>query len=367
MPAPQDEDREASDISKTTTVRLKGYTGIELKTLWNHFNKDGVMTVSELNGLLERVLLKDCSDMFNDLKRTKAWMKFCKSALKVLDTSQGSSVDLGEFTSEFNIFNSNRFYYAVKYLLPEMLTLVRFYSSTMGVNSDRLGEFAFGTPPDDAKSKELILALESKLREMENDLSLAENRSIEANNVSAQLNMIQKRAESAEARVVQLEDELSQLKKSIQETLVAEWDQKFNQVIQENSELRESLAQARLELTNQSKKLESAKQVSSQPTFSATAFGASLTDVELDPFRTQLVRQYGSFDEAMRNFRVQSLKRITMVEMESMCLSLSYTREYCRKLFYALDTRNRGYLSLDQFSRPLPILNKELCLLLKQE
>jgi hypothetical protein len=368
MPAVQDEGREEADITKSTTVRLKSYTGIELKTLWNHFNKDGVMTLSELNGLLERVLLKDSNDMFNDLKRTKGWLKFCKSALKVLDTSQGSSVDLAEFTSEFNIFNSNRFYYAVKYLLPEMLSLLRSYSATMGVNADRLGEFTLGTPADDGKSKEIISALESKVRQMEIELDQqAKKESLDSNALSSQLDLVQKRAETAEARVVQLEDELSRLKISISESVLNEWEEKFNKVIQENSELRNTLDQARLELITQSEQLESAKQNSGQPSFSATAFGASLTDVELDPFRTQLVRQYGSFDEVMKNYRLISPKKITMVEMETMCLSLNYTREYCRKLFYALDTRNRGYLTLDQFSRPLPILNKELCLLLKKE
>jgi Ca2+-binding EF-hand superfamily protein len=55
-----------------------------------------------------------------------------------------------------------------------------------------------------------------------------------------------------------------------------------------------------------------------------------------------------------------------MTEIESISLSLGYTREYCKKLFFALDTKNRGYLTMEQFARPLPVINKELCLLMKE-
>jgi len=360
------------DIVKSSTVRVKAYTGIELKTLWNHFNKDGVMTVSELNSLLERIMVKDGSDLMADLKRTKAWTKFCKSALKVLDTSQGSSVDLAEFTSEFNLFNSNRFFYAIKYLLPEIVELLKQYSIAMSVNDDRLTSFSITQPSQDSKTTELVSSLQSRISELEALLMEAEKASSEASMSQAQIRTLESRANAAENRIRELEDENSKLRKSIHDTIIKEWEEKFNQILSENSELRSTLEQARSDLVSQSASITSLRDQldtakSSNNNFSATAFGASLSEVELDPFRTELIRQYGSFDKALSEFRVQSIKKITMVEMETMCLSLGYTREYSRKLFYALDTRNRGYLSLEQFSRPLPILNKELCLLLKEE
>ena len=368
----QEEEGELTTIVKASPIRMKDYTGIELKTLWNHFNKDGVMTISELNSLLERIVMKDGSDLFGDLKKTKAWTKFCKSALRVIDTSQGSSVDLSEFTSEFNLFNSNRFFYAVKYLLPAIVSLMKQYSVAMKVNEDRLTAFSIGGPSEDPKSKELIASLQSKVSELETLLMDAQKVSSQASDSQSQIKSLQSKLLDKDARIKEILEENSKLKESIRESVIAEWQEKFEKVISENSELRSTLEQARSDLVAQAATIASLKQQlesskTSTKNFSATAFGASLSDVELDPFRTELIRQYGSFDKALLEFRVQSSKKITMVEMETMCLSLGYTREYSRKLFYALDTRNRGYLSLEQFSRPLPILNKELCLLLKEE
>ena len=368
----QDDVNELKSVANSSSIRMKDYTGIELKTLWNHFNKDGVMTISELNALLERIMMKDGSDLMNDLKKTKAWTKFCKSALRVIDTSQGSSVDLAEFTSEFNQFNSNRFFYAVKYLLPAIIELLKHYSITMKVNEDRLTAFSVVTSSEDPKSKELIESLQSKISELETLLIDAQKQASYASDSQSLIDALNSRVNGGESRIAELLEENSRLKKSIQDTVINEWQEKFDQIMNENSELRSALEHARSDLIAQSSSISSLKDQlesskSTSKNFSATAFGASLSDVELDPFRTELIRQYGSFDKALSEFRVQSLKKISMVEMETMCLSLGYTREYCRKLFYALDTRNRGYLSLEQFSRPLPILNKELCLLLKEE
>lgn len=361
---------EITHPAKTSSVRIKEYTGIELKTLWNHFNKDGVMTITELDALLERITTKDCVDMFTDLKRTKAWTKFCKSALKVLDTSQGSSVDLGEFTSEFNLFNSNRFYYAVKYLVPEILVLLKEYSLSMNVSEDRLNEFSISPPQDDLQTK--LSPLQARISELEAELSkIRQSTASETGVLQKQLEDSRSATMKAEALVSQLERENANLKKStVSDALIKEWQQKFDLIVQENGELRDCLERSRQEVVSQSTKIVSLKEQldkNSGDGFSATAFGASINDIELDPFRTELLRQYGSFDSVLASFRVQSARKITMVEMETMCLSLGYTREYCRKLFYALDTRNRGYLTMEQFSRPLPILNKELCLLLKEE
>ncbi len=100
--------------SKPLTVRIRPYTGVELKTLWNHFNKDDLITDSELSGLLERIFVKDSTDMFADLKRTLAWKKFGQSASKLMDASNSGMVDLSKFNSGFNDFNTNRFYYVIK-------------------------------------------------------------------------------------------------------------------------------------------------------------------------------------------------------------------------------------------------------------
>lgn len=54
-----------------------------------------------------------------------------------------------------------------------------------------------------------------------------------------------------------------------------------------------------------------------------------------------------------------------MNEVELLALSLGYTKTYSKKLFYALDTRNRGFLSIEQFSKTLPVINRELVLLTK--
>ena len=90
----------------------------------------------------------------------------------------------------------------------------------------------------------------------------------------------------------------------------------------------------------------------------SSVYAAALSGVALDPLRTELVNQFGSIDAV-----IGKRKRITLHELENIAVSMRYSREYCRKLFYALDVKNRGFLSCEQFSRPLPLIHRELCLL----
>ena len=90
----------AAEASSVPAVRVKAYTGLEIKTLWNHFNKDDLLTISEVGELLDRVLIKDASDIYGVLKGGKGWKEYCSAALKLMDTSQGSTIDLQEFNSE---------------------------------------------------------------------------------------------------------------------------------------------------------------------------------------------------------------------------------------------------------------------------
>jgi hypothetical protein len=88
---------------------------------------------------------------------------------------------------------------------------------------------------------------------------------------------------------------------------------------------------------------------------------AALSGAALDPFRSELVNQFGSIEAV-----VGKRKKMTLHEMETIASSLGYSRDYSRKLFYALDVKNRGFLTAEQFGRPLPLLNQELCLLTQE-
>jgi len=336
------------------------------------------MTTSELSALVERIITKDGADIFTDLKQTAAWKRYCQSAMKVLDTSSGSSIDLAEFTSEFNLFNTNRFYYLIKHLVSEILNLLKKYSKDMNMSTDRLDEFQFGNKP--TQDKESIALLQQTISDLNKKLEQVNNQLKGSQN---QLGSLQKEYEDSvretarsmkekDVEIACLKGENDKLKRYIQDDVVEEWNGKFESVIEENNKLREVLENVKKEVIDQNvqftrirEALDEEREKSAKANSTMTIVGAAMTDIQLDPFRTELVRQYGSFETAIKSFW-GTRHRLTMTETESMCLSLGYSRDYCKKLFFALDTRNRGYLTMEQFARPLPVINNELCLLMKK-
>jgi DNA repair exonuclease SbcCD ATPase subunit len=245
----------------------------------------------------------------------------------------------------------------------------------MNISADRLDEFEFGNSSrseEMEKLKKINDELNKKLEGLYKELDDKEAEIMEAkSNQSKDAVYFDKQILAKEETIRRLESENEKLKKFVKNDLVDEWKQKFDEIISENSKLRDTLAGVKNEVVAQNVQIIRMKEstdeeVAKSLKASTTLVGAALTDIQLDPFRAELVRQYGSFESALRAFRLTPGKRLTMTEIESVCLSFGYTREYCKKLFYALDTRNRGFLTMEQFARPLPVINKELCLLMKE-
>jgi hypothetical protein len=399
--------------SKSLAVRIRPYTGVELKTLWNHFNKEDLITYSELGGLLERIIIKDSTDLFTDLKRTHGWKKYVQSAMKKMDTSKGSTIDLSEFNSEFNQFNTHRFYYLIKYLLPEVISLLKSYSQEMNLSVDKLGEFGRdpdASNPDDLKKIKQLESLLAEYRLKVESIKTDDNSEISARNKKWEDEVAQLRqtveknvsentrlqamrrelgdaARSAEAENEALRRELEKVrneKPSIDiDQFVGEWTRKFKDVIDENTNLRDLVSNNKTKLERMTADyIQVAQKVSDLETELQTAknvkpntiYGAAITGTELDPFRRDILKKFSSLENTFSNSQISlsptnrnnGPRRITLTEVEMLATSMGYTRGYAKKLFFALDTRNKGILTLEQFSRPLPVLNHELVLLTKE-
>ena len=160
-----------------------------------------------------------------------------------------------------------------------------------------------------------------------------------------------------------LEIELRRLREKTLED-AEEWKSRFQDIIDENTKCKAVVSDIRTEIIKTNSAIlenlmqRSPKNQSSEKISSLHA--AALSGSSLDPFRTELVHQFGSLEAVMGK-----RKKLTLHELETVATSIGYTREYSKKLFYALDSRNRGFLTADQFSRPLPMLNDDLCLLTK--
>ena len=177
--------------------------------------------------------------------------------------------------------------------------------------------------------------------------------------------------------IQELNDEkLSAKNSKLKPEILEEWKTCFDCITLENSELREVLSHSRadiskmnVEIMRLNKELIEVRSLGGDNKRGGSLYGAALSGINLDPFRLELIRQFGSFESAFSSFNLSPKKgvkiRITLNEVELLAISLGYSRDYSTKLFYALDTRNRGVLSIEQFSRPLPVLVEELCLLTK--
>lgn len=117
------------------SVRVAPYTTLELNTLWKHFSVDSLITKRELGGLIERIVLKDAKDIFEQLKLEGPWDEFCSSIMKELDPSAGKTLDLNEFRIKFNVYYTNRFYYLMRFLFQHVHKVFS--------NSNTLAESAF--------------------------------------------------------------------------------------------------------------------------------------------------------------------------------------------------------------------------------
>ena len=459
---------ESESTAPTTTVRLKGYSGLEMKTLWNHFNKDDLMTLNELSDLLDRILVKDATDIYASMKQTKGWREYCSHAMKILDTSRGNTIDLQEFSSEFNSWYLNRFYYVVKYLIPTMNKELKRIVRESGMDPSRIaeletilaGEVVATAPGSDSGSKEEIRRLKQTIEELkaqvnefkaemkkrEIELAAADTEIVtlngalsqseqKRNDFEAKLNQVQEDNErlrqesdalkrtqasaeftqrdlerskheleslreelthyqttveengstmsklrlelsSMRSQLVSKDEEMQRWKEASenseretselrkrQQRDVDEWKRKFDDVISENERCRTIMSDMRAEIVKVNAsvlevKLKGNRDEENHNAKLSSIHAASVTGIGLDPLRTELVNQFGSLDAVMGK-----RKRITLHELESIAAALKYSREYCRKLFYALDIKNRGFLSAEQFSRPLPMLQRELCLL----
>lgn len=428
------------------------------------------MTVQEISELLDRVLVKDATDLFTALKGSKAWREYATQALKSMDASRGGSLDLQEFSAEFNNFYVTRAFFVIKYILPAINKELRKICQEAGLDSGRIAEvdaILVGELPSSRapapvvndseirKLKEMVENLtkmleqhkeelakssaeanqlkedllrtnndyqkllrqcdndkaglaqaeqdlarskleadklrssekemESFQREMEKlrqqldnaqeaslradiDSKQTESRlsnrisSLESDNSSMKARIDEKDREVAkwkEAAAI-AEKETQRLKKSQIEE-VNEWKKKFDDIIAENDRCRQVMNDMRAEIVRVNSALLEAQEADKErkdTTKISTFHAASISGVSLDPLRAELVNQFGSIEAA-----IGKRKKITLHELESVSVALGYTREYCRKLFYALDVKNRGFLSVEQFSRPLPTLNHELCLL----
>lgn len=484
-------------------VRVKPYTGLEVKTLWNHFNKDDLLTVAEVGDLLERILMKDASDIFGVVRGAKVWKDYCSTAFKIMDTSQGSTIDLQEFNSEFNAFYVSRLYYGVKSLVPSIHAELLKSCELAGLDSKRLAELEDILKGDGTQKKILkeeikssvelaeiarlndlvasltlqleaaskasrsseemvtlkaeLVELESKGGKLSKELTIQKDETskllsektslVELNetlkkdlkglqdqlsklqassdlvekkhtedalrlkneidslneqintsasaksdiqkvfeaeaakhatelealkaklrSVSSELDEIKANSESQiqskDSRILSIESELKNLREiSLREA--QQWKDRFDEVIDENSKCKSLLSEMRAEIikTNSDileSQLRSASPQNNSNQKLASLPAAALSGSSLDPFRTELVHQFGSLESVMGK-----RKKLTLHELESIATSIGYTREYSKKLFYALDSRSRGFLTVDQFSRPLPMLNDDLCLLTK--
>ena len=405
-----------------TCIRLKEYTGLEVKTLWNHFNKESLITSYELAALLERILIKDATDLLTDLKKGLSWRKYASRVLSAMDTSKGETLDMAEFSDKFNATNQRRLFYFLKYLFPDLLSHLRDVCEQMGLTVDEMKELdkilkgrrrddeeivlatvVEDVVPVDTSDKDEIDRLNGILRELQQEQAdtselhkqLTETRKLLT---SEQLKIREYKTELDNANSVISElrsalqlsqDELNELKHQQKDSdkLVSEveqlrdsarknvdfWTQKFEGVISENDELRSVLLISKhdieklnFEVLRVSREL---KDKLDEKNGGLTKIsGASLTGIDLDPLRTELVRRYGSIDAFIASLDKKVEKRgITLNELELLGVSMGYSREYCKKLFYTLDTNDKGIVSTSQFSRPLPIINKELCLLTKRK
>ena len=454
------------------TVRLKPYTGLEIKTLWNHFNKDDLITINELSELLDRILVKDATDVFTAIRGSKGWKEYCSQALKYMDTSRGNTIDLQEFSSQFNGFYQTRFYYIVKHLVPAVLKELKKICRECDIDASRIAELdaiLIGEVPAapqpvvvDTSSKDEMKQLKAMMDNLTNeleqnrgDLRAAQGKIIqlkdllsqseaqyqdlrprfetehsyrvaaetEIQKLRAEISNLQSAQNAADSYkreldrsrtvldsvnedlfrareenkrlveqnrndILRLEGEISALRKEIdgrdtelimthqksekfereslelkngQAKLIEEWKHKFDEVLKENEKCRTVMADLRSEVIRVNTALveaQNADQGNEKNGKVSSIYAASLSGVGLDPLRSELVRQFGSIDAV-----VGKRARLTLHELESMALTMGYSREYCRKLFYALDVKNRGFLSGEQFSRPLPLLHRELCLL----
>lgn len=470
------------------TIRLKAYTGLETKTLWNHFSKDDLMTITEVTLLVDKIVMKDAADVYAAIKTQKAWKDFCAQVLALMDTSQGSTVDLQEFSSEFNTFYLARPYLVVTILVPALHRVLKKICRDANLDPVRLeqceavlrGDMAGTAAVDDKEVKRLqrsvqdlsseLESLRLKLRDKDSEtdqlrsaLRVAEAGSgdMEANLASLASTQMQLQSKSAELtritaeydrseaerrrleeqraslsesnqrKVTALESEIASLKseqekatssargemdslaqqvkrlesekaglsrtitqmktdaeratevserrlsdlqsqvaelgqmnrelRESQFSQISDWKERFEAVISENESARRLLGDLRGEIVRVNAALLEAQlhepkkpEVSKASSISC----AALSGAALDPFRSELVNQFGSIDAV-----VGKRKKLTLHEMESIASSLGYSRDYSRKLFYALDVKNRGFLTSEQFGRPLPLLNHELCLL----
>ena len=429
--------------SGSVSVRVKPYTGLEIKTLWNHFNKDALMTSTEMAELVERILVKDATDILSDVKGTKAWREYCSQALKVMDTSHGGTVDLGEFTSDFNSFYQSRFYYVIKHLFPalnkelkricresdldpnriaeieSMLvgdgssssisdSQVRKYKETIesltkrledsvreaASTADEVRKLSEALNRSNAENQELrsqqqseqatrkqsqgqldtIARLEQVVESLHQELEVQRRDKIQAEalynerisslmreNSALKAEMLEKEDEANRwrDRADQNEKEASRLKANRSDE-IQDWRSKFNAIIAENEKCRNVMSDMRNEIIRVNTALLEVQLKGKEEKMpkNASFHATSLSGVALDPLRIELVNQFGSLEAV-----IGKRKRVTLHELESIAAALGYSREYCKKLFFALDVKNKGVLSMEQFSRPLPMLNSELCLL----
>ena len=463
--------KEGESAQGNSAIRLKPYSGLEIKTLWNHFNKEDLMTVQEIGELLDRVLVKDATDIFTALKASKAWREYCSQGLKSMDASRGGSLDLQEFNAEFNKFYVSRAFFVIKYILPALNKELRKICLEAGLDASRIAEvdaiLVGEVPPPQApapvvvndgeirKLKETVDNLTRMLEQHKQDLasSSAEARQLkddlsrvnsdyqrllsqyeeekagltraeqdlarskleadklrssekDSENFRREIDRLQQQLDTAQeatlradsesrqtesrlnSRISTLESENASIKsrmdekdrevakwkeaaataeketqrlKKNQTEEVNEWKKKFDDIIKENDQCRQVMNDLRAEIVRVNSTLleaQLADKEKSNPTKISAFHAASISGVSLDPLRTELVNQFGSIEAVIGKRR-----KITLHELESVAVAIGYTREYCRKLFYALDVKNRGFLSVEQFSRPLPTLNHELCLL----
>ena len=441
-----------------SAVRLKPYSGLETKTLWNHFNKDDLMTISEVTSLLDRVLMKDATDVYADVKQTKAWKDYCSQALRIMDSSNGTTVDLQEFTAEFNSFYLNRMYYLVKCLVPALHKVLRKVCEEAGFDAERMSEIAAIMAGGGKEKEKVQVRVEEKIviQEADKTAELAEivklkesieklgseieairaeggaelaaakeaaDRTIAENDeerraleqrfeaekasLNEQISSLKTEIEkmtvhdiessrASTARATAQETEIESLKHQLRTALqdveiakllgkdkielleeenrglksrafkeVDEWKSKFDEIIKENVDCRNLFAGLKADVIRLNaelleRQLEDRRRKETAPFTMASVHSVALSGISLDPFRAELVQQFGSIDNVMGK-----RTKLTLNEMELIATSIGYSREYSRKLFYALDVKNRGFLSAEQFARPLPVLNDELCLLTK--
>jgi hypothetical protein len=447
----QETNRENSRNSETLSVRLKPYSGLEIKTLWNHFQKDDLMTVNQVGALLDRILIKDASDVYTSLKLEKSWSEFCNTALRLLDKSGGGTVDLGEFDSQFNSLYLARFYYIAKFLIPALMKQVKSICDSSNLDAEMMKELLpILTKDGKVKIEEKIVMKDSdktaELAEIKRLKDLVNSLTDEVNLMKADFNRVSSGSESVnqmlrekdiyidklrtesasetdslKSRIANLESELEKVQSEnqlmakqiemkskqqiselrelsekqssanrdkdlsiaslskrlegldaengrLRETSLRdlnEWKTKFENIIDENSEIRSVLSSVRAEANQLNGQLLDQQMKSNRGRSDSldlsTLHAAALSGISLDPFRVELVKKFGSLESVFGKKR----EKMTLNEMELVASSMGYSREYSRKLFFALDIKNRGFLTLDQFARPLPLLNKELCLLTK--